>query len=219
MMDGHDSFCILDGQTVVFIGDSITDCGRRAEHAPYGAGYVRFLVDLITARCPERRITFHDRGIGGDTVTGLQGRWEEDVLALKPDLVSILLGINDLHLHFKDDGARGIALGVYRETYRSVLDLTKSKGAADLVLMGSFYISTCNEGGSKEAKVLRRIGRYTEVVADMAAEFRASHIPLHEAFQRHLRQRPADVFCGEPVHSNPTGHMVIAEEWLRAVGW
>ena len=69
-------FAIQDGQTVVFIGDSITDCGRRLEAYPLGEGYVRFAVDLIAARYPERKINFINSGISGDVCTGLRERWQ-----------------------------------------------------------------------------------------------------------------------------------------------
>ena len=59
------------GDKVLFIGDSITDCGRRNEHAPLGHGYVRKITELITAKYPERDITYVNKGIGGDIVEGL----------------------------------------------------------------------------------------------------------------------------------------------------
>jgi len=90
-------FLFKDGQTVVFIGDSITDCGRRGPDAPYGNGYVKLAVDLITAKYPERRITFLNEGIGGNTVEDLRNRWHDDVLRHRPDWVSVMVGINDLH--------------------------------------------------------------------------------------------------------------------------
>src|SRR4051812_47492548 len=92
-----DTFLIQDTQTVVFAGDSITDCGRRAEHAPFGSGYVRQTIDLITARYPERRITFWNEGIGGNTVEDLRNRWLDDVIRHQPDWLCVKIGINDLH--------------------------------------------------------------------------------------------------------------------------
>ena len=90
-----DTFLVKDGQTLVFIGDSITDCGRRDQAFPFGSGYVRFAIDLITARYPDRDITYHNRGIGGDVSTGLLRRWDDDVLVHEPDCVSVMIGINE----------------------------------------------------------------------------------------------------------------------------
>ena len=97
MSKNESSFLIQDGQTVVFIGDSITDIGRRDVAVPFGNGYVKMVIDLITAKYPERKITFFNRGIGGDTAPGLRDRWADDVLVHNPDWVSVLIRINDLH--------------------------------------------------------------------------------------------------------------------------
>ena len=91
------NFLFKNGETIVFIGDSITDCGRRDQFFPYGNGYAKMAIDLVTACYPEKSFTYFNRGIGGDTVEGLHNRWHDDLILLKPDWVSILIGINDLH--------------------------------------------------------------------------------------------------------------------------
>ena len=85
------------GDTILFIGDSITDCGRRAEFSPLGNGYVKLFADMMTVREPAKRLTVINKGIGGDTVVGLRDRWSDDVLRHKPNWLSIKIGINDLH--------------------------------------------------------------------------------------------------------------------------
>ena len=89
--------CVESGQTILFIGDSITDCGRRGDAAPLGNGYVRFFSELVMAYYPERDIRYINTGIGGNRITNLKARWEEDALAHKPDWLSVKIGINDLH--------------------------------------------------------------------------------------------------------------------------
>ena len=85
-----------DRQTMVMIGDSITDCGRRGEKYPlWGDGYVKIFADLLLCRRPTWHNTILNRGIGGSTVIELQERWTDDVLAHRPDVVTILIGIND----------------------------------------------------------------------------------------------------------------------------
>ena len=90
------SFRIKSGERFVFIGDSITDCGRRMEFAPLGNGYVSMVVNLVTAKYPERRIRWINKGISGDTVQGLVERWTEDVVNEEPNWVSIAIGINNV---------------------------------------------------------------------------------------------------------------------------
>ena len=81
------------GEKVLFIGDSITDCGRRDAHAPLGHGYVRKITELITAKYPERQITYVNKGIGGDIVEGLESRWDIDVIDEKPEWLSVKIGL------------------------------------------------------------------------------------------------------------------------------
>src|SRR3990172_9799301 len=115
-----------NGGRVVFIGDSITDCGRRDAFPPYGNGYVKMAIDLIIAKYPEKKITFYNKGIGGNTVEDLWNRWHDDVLALKPDWVSVKIGINDLH-RFLRDPANGISPDRFRKLYNDILSQTKDK--------------------------------------------------------------------------------------------
>ena len=78
---------------MLFIGDSITDCGRRDAHAPFGHGYVRKITELITAKYPDRDIAYVNKGIGGDIVEGLEERWDTDVIAERPNWLSVKIGL------------------------------------------------------------------------------------------------------------------------------
>jgi len=97
------SFLVQDGQTVVFIGDSITDCGCCDVAAPLGNGYVKFIADLIATRNLALKVTPVNESIGSNAVANLREQWHDDVLVLKPNWVSILTDINDVHftLHNK----------------------------------------------------------------------------------------------------------------------
>ena len=108
-------FWIEGGETMLFIGDSITDCGRRGADAPLGSGYVSLFAELATARHPERAIHYINKGIDGNKVSDLVERWREDVLFHEPDRLSIKIGINDLHSHL-----RGVAGIVCRALRRGV---------------------------------------------------------------------------------------------------
>ena len=88
---------IKNGQKVLFIGDSITDCGRRDSQRPLGNGYVKLFADLMIIQEPAKQITIVNKGISGDNVVGLRNRWTDDVLRNQPDWLSIKIGINDLH--------------------------------------------------------------------------------------------------------------------------
>ncbi|KPK83534.1 MAG: hypothetical protein AMJ81_08030 [Phycisphaerae bacterium SM23_33] len=209
---------VRDGQTVVFIGDSITDCGRRAQAAPLGEGYVSMAAALVAARYPERQISFINQGIGGDVSVGLRDRWADDVLVHRPDWVSVLVGINDLHRTLRGDPA-AVPPELYRQAYDDCLQRTADGASARLILMDPFYMSRENSPHSMRSKVLELLPDYIAVVADLAKKHAAIRVRLHQAFGRVLRHHPADFVCPEPVHPNRTGHLIIAHEWLKAVGW
>ena len=208
------SFLVQDGQMVVFIGDSITDCGRRDVAAPLGNGYVKFIADLIAIRYPTLRVSIVNKGISGNTIADLRERWHDDVLVLKPDWVSILIGINDVHRTLRNEPT-AVPPNRYEQLYRECLSLTKERTTARLVLMEPFYISADTETDSWRTKVLRALDDYQTVVRKLANEFGAIFVPLHELFQEQLRYRPADMFCPEPVHPNSVGHLLIAQDWLE----
>lgn len=210
--------CFKDGQTVVCIGDSITDCGRRGGAAPFGSGYVSMLVELLTANWPERNIRFINKGIGGNTCLDMLNRWEDDLIRHQPDWVTILIGINDLHQTLGKTNDHNPAL--FRANYTKILDTLKEKTKAQLVLLDPFYMSADHSGQSWRTKVLDFIPEYLGVVDEMVAKYGARHVKLHEAFQRQLKYRDSDTFCGEPVHPNHTGHLLIATELLKVLmGW
>lgn len=219
MSKNGNPFLIQDGQTVVFIGDSITDIGRRDAFSPFGNGYVKIVIDMITAKYPERKITFFNRGIGGDVAPGLRDRWADDVLVHNPDWVSVLVGINDLHRRFNPDPLLHIPVEKYREAYLQFLTRTKENTDAKIILIDPFYISQETNLNSQCKTVLDVIPDFIAVVHEMAEKFDTLHISMHEIFQNQLQYRTPDTFCPEPVHPNPAGHTVIANAWLETIGW
>ena len=210
-------FALKSGQTVVFAGDSITDCGRRGPERPYGSGYVKIAIDLITAKYPERNINFINEGIGGNSVLDLRNRWHDDVLRHQPDWVTIKIGINDLHQTLNNPDH--LPPKRYEELYREILDLTREHTKAKIVLIDPFYFSTDTESGSHRSTVLELLPQYLKVVDRLSREYNTGHARTHTRVQKQLRYREADHFCPEPVHPNPSGHTIIAWGLLEALDW
>lgn len=209
-------FQVQDGQTFLMIGDSITDCGRRGDRAPFGDGYVSLFIEMVTAQVPDRRIRFINKGIGGHRVPDLKERWYDDVIPNDPDWLSIMIGINDLHSYLREP-ANGVSVELFRETYDWILDETIGHTRANIVLMEPFYVSTDRSGQTFRSQVSETIPKYIAVVHEMSRKYRTRLVKLHECFQRHLNFRPTETFCPEPVHPSRSGHMVIAIELLRAL--
>ncbi len=201
---------LRNGETILFIGDSITDCGRRAEFAPLGNGYVKLFADLMTVREPAKAIAIINKGIGGDTVVGLRDRWSDDVLRHKPNWVSIKIGINDIHRTLFNNAP--ILPADYEAAFETILDRTvKTLPKCRLLLIAPFYISTENEEGSFRKQVLDLLPTYISVVQRLSRKYRTRLVKTHDMFQSLLKHHDADTFCPEPVHPNLTGHLAIAD--------
>lgn len=211
-------FFVQEGQTFLFQGDSITDCGRRDAQAPYGGGYAAFFREIVTSLYPRRQINFINKGIGGHTTQDLKERWDDDTIRHQPDWLSMLIGINDLHRYlFNPDPAVKVSPVQFRENYDWLLSRVKSETPARVVLLEPFYISLSSADTNRRI-VLDLLPEYIQVVHDMSAKHDTLLVPMHEIYQQHLTLRDADHFCPEPVHPNRGGHLVMALELLRALG-
>ncbi|MBD3183417.1 GDSL family lipase [Candidatus Poribacteria bacterium] len=208
--------CIQDGQKILFIGDSITDCGRRGEAAPLGNGYVRLFAELVMAYYPDRDINYINTGIGGNRITDLKGRWHEDALDHKPDWLSIKIGINDLHSHLRGD-PNGVTPEIYAEIYEELLDKTKKKIDCPIILIEPFYMSRDTSGQTFQSQVLDILPEYLKTVHKMHQKYKTRLVRTHDMFQEQLLYRDPSTFCQEPVHPNMTGHLLIAVEVLKTL--
>ena len=211
-------FLVQDGQTYLFQGDSITDCGRRDSAAPLGGGYAKIVAEIVTALYPDRQIDFQNRGIGGDTTKDLRERWDDDTIRLQPDFLSILIGINDLHRWlFVPDPAIKVSPDEFAENYDWLLDRVTKETSAKIILLDPFYISLASRDTDR-SQVLELLPQYIQTVHDMSAKYNTLLVPMHDIYQQHLTFREAECFCPEPVHPNHGGHLVMALELLRVLG-
>ena len=208
--------CVQDGQTLLFIGDSITDCGRRDSAAPLGNGYVKFFTELAMAYYPERDIQYINTGIGGNKITDLKRRWEEDALAHNPDWLSIKIGINDLHSYLRGD-PNGVSPEIYAETFEYIMEETTKRLGCPIILIEPFYMSTDTSGSTFQSQVLDILPGYLETVRKMSEKYGTKLVKTHDMFQRQLEYRDPTIFCQEPVHPNLKGHLLIAVEVLKTL--
>ena len=203
-----------DGEKVLFIGDSITDCGRRDRAVPLGDGYVSIFTELATARYPERSIEWVNTGIGGNRTTHLTERWQPDVIDHRPDRLSIKIGINDLHSVLRGD-PDAVPTDRYKRNYDEILSATRQALGRDSRPPHNPVLHLDQHGRRGRGTVLRMIPQYIEVVEEMSAKYDTLLLNLHDVFQEHLKYRPPSTFCAEPVHPNHTGHVVIANALME----
>lgn len=211
---------IEDKQTILFIGDSITDCGRRDDrHKPLGCGYVSFFSDMLLTRDSEKHIQVINRGNGGNTVEDLRSRWADDVLMLRPDWLAIKIGINDINRYLCKQGPVPLPPETYQEIYGQLLAITREKlPECRLILIDPFYGSNDTVKGSYRAKVAKLFPRYLKAVENLARKYGTLHVKMNEIFQEKLKVQHPDVyFPTEPVHPTATGHFLIAEAVYAAL--
>ena len=206
---------IENGQTILFTGDSITDCGRTRPLGTaegLGEGYVSFVDSFLMASCPERSLRILNTGIGGDRVTDLDVRWQSDVLDLMPDWLSIMIGINDVWYQFGRPLDTGhVTIDLYEATYRKLLNQTRNN-LKGLVLMTPYFIEPNLSDPMRE-----RMDEYGAVVERLAGEFDAVFVDVQAAFDSYLVHSTTQSLCGDRVHPNKIGHMIIARSFLNAI--
>ena len=199
---------------LLFLGDSITDCGRREDSPDHlGAGHVRILRDWLLARDPADCPTVLNRGVGGNTVLDLADRWDRDVLDERPDVLSVKIGINDVWRQL-DGKAPGVMIGPFTDTYRNLLRRTRDAlPDCRLVLCEPSIIGPSVPGNGNEL-----LKPYVAAVGSLAREFDATLVPLHAAFLQTQAARPDIDWATDGVHPTGVGHALIARTWLAATG-
>ena len=198
----------------VFIGDSITDCGRRSCPESMGSGYVRLVRDYLLARDPAAAPVVVNAGISGNKITDLQGRWDNDVLAHTPDLVSVKIGINDVW-HGIPDRSKGIGVDDFRAGYVDVLE--RLRAACPKAVLVLCEPSVIWPPAPEEGNAL--LQPYLAVVRELAQQFHATAlVPLHGVFESAKSTRPDVIWAPDGVHPSSAGHMLIARTWLAALG-
>ena len=196
---------IEPGQTVVFYGDSITDAGRRDDPTGLGVGYVKLLAEQLPKQ------TVINSGISGNRAVDLQRRLTDDVLAYRPELVSIMIGINDTWRRFDSDDPTSTE--AYEASYLDIVQRITDSGAG-LVLLEPFVLPVNDEQATAWRQDLQpRI----EVVRRLADRFGAPLVPLDVELNRLAAAGSAAELAEDGVHPTDRGHAEIARMWLDAV--
>lgn len=204
-------------RVVLFQGDSITDCGRNRSAAEanstaaLGTGYPLLVTSSVLAAHPDRALRFYNRGISGNKVPDLQQRWVADALDLRPDVLSILIGVNDFW-HKLDLGYSGTVRD-YEEQYTALLDQTRrALPRVHLIVLEPFVLrcGAVNERWFPEFDLRRA------AAARVASRARATFVPLQSVFNRRTRSSAPEYWAADGVHPTPAGHAVIAAQWRNA---
>jgi lysophospholipase L1-like esterase len=206
-----DGLVLKPSQTIVFIGDSITDAGRlQRAYRPFGNGYVNFNANYLLAKYPQLNFRIVNTGINGNTMRDLERRWERDCLSHKPDVLSVLIGINDL---WRTLIASGEKQGVqeYESTYQRLLAALRQQGDCQFVLMEPFMF--CDDA---EDRMFRGLPAYINAVHNIAEQFDAVLVTLQSAIDEKIKTVASDKWSDDMVHPYQWAHCWISQRWIEA---
>lgn len=199
--------------TLVFQGDSITDAGRdKRNYRHLGGGYPKYAAELMCEQHPDVEFDFINFGISGNRTCQLFDRLYADAIEFEPDVISILIGINDLW-HRYSAGKIATTDAQIELNYRCILERLKKETNAKIVMLSPFLLD-CED----KEEIREDIKTLIPMVKRLADEFADVYIPLQEYFDEAMKTQPEPKFySGDGVHPNHNGAEFIGEKYAEAV--
>ena len=217
----HYQSLIKPGATILFQGDSITDAGRdkseKGQAAPnmqpgMGKGYAWMAAASMLVGKHGKDLTIYNRGISGHKVPNLAARWKKDCIDIKPDVLSILIGVNDIWhwINGKYDGS----VEKYETGYRELLQQTRESLPDTKLVICEPFVLKC---GAVNGKWFPTFDGYREVAKKLAEEQKAVFVPFQSMFDKAIEYAPANHWAGDGVHPTANGAALMASAWVKAV--
>ena len=214
---------IKAGATVLFQGDSITDAGRKKDEQNqstpnmqpgFGGGYAWMTAAALLTAPKGDTLKCYNRGISGNKVHQLAERWDKDCLNLKPDVLSILIGVNDIWhaLNGKYEGT----VETYETDYRALLKRTKEAMPKTTIVICEPFVLKC---GAVNDKWFPKFDGFRESAAKLSKEFNTLFVPFQTVFDEAVKYAPPEHWAGDGVHPSGNGAALMASAWLRTVGY
>jgi len=192
-----------ENSIILFQGDSITDCSRdRWDPDSLGDGYVNLITEVLADRYSKSNLKFINRGISGDKIGDLQLRWDADCIGLKPDMLSILIGVNDTLITPAE---------LFEEEYRMLLKRTTEARNSKIILCEPFLLLGDTNAYRDD------LNPKIEIVHKLSEEFSTLLLPLDKIFRESCSLNPPEYWAPDGVHPTPAGHSLIAKSWVEYV--
>lgn len=213
------SSLIKPNDVVLFQGDSITDAGRSREHAgqanqqsAFGSGYAWMAASCLLTDRPDDQLKLFNRGISGNKVPQLEARWQTDCIELNPNVLSILIGVNDIW--HKRNGNYDGTVESYETGYRDLLTQTKQALSDVKLVLCEPFLLNC---GAVNEEWFPEFDQMRAIVKQLAEEFEAKFVPFHAIFEQATTYAPPEHWAADGVHPTPQGAALMAHHWLQAV--
>lgn len=222
---------IKKGVRFLFIGDSITDGGwgrsggcmmptvqrnQKDLNHIYGHSYMMLCAARIQSDYPEQETQFFNRGISGNTLRDLQERWKADCLDLKPDVVTLLVGTNDVDLYLS--GKAPLDMQQWEHDYRQLLDQLRETNPDVRIALGTPFVAKVGRIGSAENYQKRKelIAACAKVVRRIAVDYATILLDYEKMFDELTKQNPS-CWVWDGIHPTAAGHQKMADLWLNTV--
>jgi lysophospholipase L1-like esterase len=208
------------GDVILFQGDSITDSGRGNRNAivpnntgALGNGYAFMAASQLLLNNPGKDLKIYNKGVSGNKVYQMADRWDADTLAIKPNILSIHIGVND-YWHTLNGSYKG-TIDNYIADYKKLLDRTKEA-------LPNIKLIICEPFGVLDVKSVTKdwyptFDLFKKAARDIASQYNAPFVPYQAAFDKAVTQAPPAYWTGDGVHPSIAGAALMAETWLKAV--
>ena len=207
------------GMTILFQGDSITDARRQNRQSPkandqksMGNGYASMAASSLLTSQPELELSIYNRGISGNKVHQLDARWQRECLDYQPDILSILIGVNDIWhgLQGKYDGT----VQRYENDYMVLIEKTLKAIPDVQIIICEPFVLKC---GAVKESWFPEFDHYRASAHKVAEKFSTAFVPFHQMFTEAIKYAPAQHWAGDGVHPTPHGSALMADFWLQTV--
>lgn len=210
---------LLKDQVILFQGDSITDSGRNKEDSGFntarnlGSGYPMLAGAALLNKYEALNLKIYNKGISGNKVFQLAERWDKDCLDLKPDVLSILIGVNDIW--HKLDGNYNGTPDIYRNDYIALLERTmKALPDVKLIISEPFAVKGVK---AVDDRWYPEFYEYQKDAKDIAKQFKAVFIPYQSIYDEAQKRAPGSYWTDDGVHPTLAGAQLMAKAWMKAI--
>jgi lysophospholipase L1-like esterase len=208
------------GAVILFQGDSITDGNRGRNEDPnhiMGHGYAFTIASRVGADYPEKSYRFYNRGISANKVTDLEKRWQTDTLDLKPDILSILVGVNDAN-SVVYNRQPSVSVEQYHEVYQALIEQTRALFPEIMLVLGEPFVLKVGRMNEKWEASYSDMLKRQAIVRKLAEKYNAIFVGFQEVFDKTCEKVPCDYWIWDGVHPTVAGHELMAREWMEQVG-
>lgn len=211
------------GSRLLFQGDSITDMkwGRNEKDRNHylGHSYVYLIAARLGVDLPEAELDIYNRGKSGNTVLNLRDRWQKDAIEMKPDVLSILIGVNDIGQALREDLSQMVDVKAWESHYRHIIEASRmANPKLRLVLLDPFVLASGKLSEPDVYKAYRgQVDRLIPIVTTLAKDYDAIHVRTQQVFDQAAKAVSPEQWIWDGVHPLPQGHELIARHWVQSV--